>query len=196
MTELFKPFFHSVKLLCPKLGGAELDYLQSGLTVTELPSKYFYMHAHTVQHEIGFVVKGLLRSFYIDQNGHEITVGFVRENSYATHYSAFITRMPCKYYFQCIEPTVMVNLSYDHIQAGYDKFPNIERYGRLVAEEVLKVQQRRIERFLFNTAEERYLEFIREHPDLFQRVSISHLASYLGIERQTLTRIRKKLLHS
>ncbi len=69
----------------------------------------------------------------------------------------------------------------------------MERYGRLVAEEVLKIQQKRIESFLFETAEDRYIKFINEDPDLFNRVSISHLCSYLGIERQTLTRIRKKL---
>jgi DNA-binding MurR/RpiR family transcriptional regulator len=57
----------------------------------------------------------------------------------------------------------------------------------------LKIQQKRIEGFLFDNAETRYLDFIEENPDLFNRVSLSYLASYLGIERQSLTRIRKKL---
>jgi Mn-dependent DtxR family transcriptional regulator len=55
------------------------------------------------------------------------------------------------------------------------------------------MQQRRIESFLFENAETRYLDFIKENLDLFNRVSLSNLASFLGIERQTLTRIRKKL---
>jgi hypothetical protein len=134
-----------------------------------------------------------LRAFYIDNNGNEISVNFIRENRYATHYSAFITRTPSKYYFQCLEPTVLVTISYKHIQEGYEKFPIFERYGRLVAESVLKIQQKRIEGFLFDNAESRYLDFINENPDLFNRVSLSYLASYLGIERQSLTRIRKKL---
>jgi CRP/FNR family transcriptional regulator len=54
----------------------------------------------------------------------------------------------------------------------------------------------RIESFLFETAEQRYLEFMSENPDLYHRVSVSHLSSYLGIERQTLTRIRQKLARS
>lgn len=151
------------------------------------------MHANVIQQEIGFVFQGLIRAFYIDNQGNEITVNFVRENRYATHYTAFITQSPGKYYFQCIEPTILVNISYDHIQTGYDKFPDIERYGRLIAEEVLKFQQKRIESFLFDTAEQRYLDFIKENPDLFNRVSLSHLSSFLGMERQTLTRIRQKL---
>jgi CRP/FNR family transcriptional regulator, anaerobic regulatory protein len=193
MNDAFDTFLNSVKLLCPKVTKAELKYLQSGLTVRELKAKHFFIHANTIQKEIGFVFSGLLRAFYVDKDGSEISVNFIREGKYATHYSAFITQTPCKYYFQCIEPSIIVNLSYKHIQEGYNKFPNLERYGRLVAEEVLKLQQRRIESFLFDNAETRYLDFVKENPDLFNRVSLSYLASFLGIERQSLTRIRKKL---
>jgi CRP-like cAMP-binding protein len=188
-------FLSSVSTLCPKVSEAELEYLQSGLTVNEFDSKHFYIHANTIQKEIGFVFSGLLRAFYVDKGGNEISVNFVREGKYATHYSAFLTQSPCKYYFQCIEPSIIVSIPYKHIQEGYSKFPNLERYGRLVAEEVLKVQQRRIESFLFDNAETRYLDFMKENPDLFNRVSLSYLASFLGIERQSLTRIRKKLAH-
>ena len=153
------------------------------------------MHANTVQKEIGFVFSGLLRTFYIDDKGNQISVNFVRENRYVTHYPAFITQTPSKYYFQCIEPTIIVNLSYNHIQEGYNRFPILERYGRLIAEEALKILHKRIESFLFDNAETRYLDFIEANPDLFNRVSISYLSSYLGIERQSLTRIRKKLAH-
>ncbi len=193
MENAFNTYLASVKKLCPRLTKADVDYLRSGLTVSELEPKHFYIRANTVQNEIGFVFSGLVRAFYIDKKGNEISVGFIRENKYATHYAAFITQTPSKYSFQCMEPTVMVNLSYKHIQAGYDQYPNIERLGRLIAEEILKGQQRRIESFLFDTAETRYLEFIERNPNLFNRVSLSYLSSYLGIERQSLTRIRKKL---
>ena len=186
-------YLNAVRTLCPNVSYTALNYLKSGLRVVELQPKHFFIHANVIQQEIGFVFQGLIRAFYIDNQGNEITVNFVQENRYATHYTAFITRTPGKYYFQCIEPTILVNLSYDHIQTGYDKFPDIERYGRLTAEEVLKFQQKRIESFLFDTAEQRYLDFIKENPDLFNRVSLSHLSSFLGMERQTLTRIRQKL---
>ena len=186
-------YLNAVRTLCPNVSHTALNYLKSGLRVVELQPKHFFIHANVIQQEIGFVFQGLIRAFYLDNQGNEITVNFVQENRYATHYTAFITRTPGKYYFQCIEPTILVNLSYDHIQTGYDKFPDIERYGRLIAEEVLKFQQKRIESFLFDTAEQRYLDFIKENPDLFNRVSLSHLSSFLGMERQTLTRIRQKL---
>ena len=193
LKEEIEAYLKSFQTICPNATIEELNYLESGLSVVELKAKHFFIHANTIQKEIGFLYSGLLRAFYIDNNGNEISVNFIRENRYATHYSAFITRTPSKYYFQCLEPTVLVTISYKHIQEGYEKFPIFERYGRLVAESVLKIQQKRIEGFLFNNAETRYLDFIKENPDLFNRVSLSYLASYLGIERQSLTRIRKKL---
>lgn len=196
MKAAINAYLNSVRALCPKVTDAELDYLLTGLTVSELKPKHFYIHANTIQKEVGFVFSGLLRAFYIDNSGNEISVNFIRENLYATHYSAFITQTPGKYYFQCLEPTIIVNLTYKHIQDSYNNFPNLERYGRLIAEQVLTIQQRRIESFLFDNAETRYLDFIKENRDLFNRVSLSYLSSYLGMERQSLTRIRKKLVHN
>lgn len=194
MKVAIETFLESVRALCPKVTDTELEYLHGGLTVRELKSRQFYIQANTVQKEIGFVFSGLLRAFFVDNSGSEISVNFIREGEYATHYPAFISQTPCKYCFQCIEPSIIVSLSYRHIQEGYNNYPGLERYGRLIAEEVLKSQQRRIERFLFDNAETRYLDFVRENPDLFGRVSLSFLSSYLGIERQSLTRIRKKLV--
>lgn len=175
------------------MSGEELEYFKIGLKITKLQPKHFFIHANSLQLEIGYVYTGLLRAFYVDENGNEITVNFIPENRYATHYSAFISKTPSKYHFQCLEPTILVTQSFEHIQSGYEKYSNIERYGRLVAESVLKFQQKRIESFLFETAEQRYLDFIQENPNLFNRISLSHLSSFLGIERQTLTRIRQKL---
>lgn len=193
LNHIIDTYLNSIKNLCPKINGEELNFLSSGLKITELQPKHFFIHANAIQQEIGYVYTGLLRAFYVDENGNEITVNFIPENRYAIHYSAFISRTPSKYYFQCLEPTILVTLSYDYIQDGYEKYSNIDRYGRLVAESVLKFQQKRIESFLFENAEQRYLDFIQENPNLFNRISLSHLSSFLGIERQSLTRIRQKL---
>lgn len=173
----------------------ELSLFASKLTFKELKKKEVFLHSGKVQKAIGFIAEGLVRSFYIDDNGNEINVGFYKEGDYATHYHAFLTRQPSLYTIQCLEPVSMVCLSYESQQSLYLQSGNIERYGRLVAEEILKRQQARIESFIFQTAEQRYLNFIEKHSDLFNRISLSHLCSFLGIERQTLTRIRQKIAH-
>ncbi|MEI9810251.1 MAG: Crp/Fnr family transcriptional regulator [Bacteroidota bacterium] len=185
----------SVKTICPGLTETELSHFCSILSFKELKRKEVFLQSGKLQKALGFIVEGLVRSSYVDNNGNEITVGFYYEGDYATHYPAFITRKPSQYTIQCLEPTSFVCLTYDDIQTMYQKFPAFERYGRLVTEEILKQQQARIESFIFQSAEQRYTNFVKDHPTLFNRISLSHLCSYLGIERQTLTRIRQKLAH-
>jgi CRP/FNR family transcriptional regulator, anaerobic regulatory protein len=188
-------YLKSVRVICPAVSDDELSLLDSKITFKELKKKEVFLQAGKVQKAIGFIAEGLVRSFYIDNAGNEITVGFYKEGDYATHYPAYITRQPSLYTIQCLEPTSMVYLSYEDQQWIFQQSANFERYGRLIAEEVLKRQQARIESFIFQTAEQRYLNFIEKHSSLFNRISLSHLCSFLGIERQSLTRIRQKISH-
>ncbi|AYL99415.1 Crp/Fnr family transcriptional regulator [Mucilaginibacter celer] len=186
-------YLKSVKAFCPGITDDELALFASKFSFKVLNKKELFLESGKVQKHLGFVVKGLLRSSFVDPEGNEITVGFYSEGDYATHYPAFIARQPSKYSIQCLEPTTFICLSFDDLQWIYRQSPTFERYGRLIAEEILKRQQARIESFIFQTAEERYLDFIKHRPTLFNRISLSHLCSFLGIERQTLTRIRQHL---
>ncbi len=193
METAIEAYLKSYKQICGEITDEELLYVGKGLTTSRFKTKQYYLKAGQVQTAIGYVVSGLMRSFYLDDKGNEITVAFIKENEYATDFGAFIRQKPSKYHFQCLEASVVVNLPYSEMQGGYDLYKNIERYGRLVTEEVLVQQQTRLESFLFEKAEERYLKFIRRSPDLFNRISLTYLSSYLGIERQSLSRIRKML---
>lgn len=193
MEPVIEIFLKSAKSICPCLSDDELSLFVSKLSFAALKKKDIFLTSGKVQKSISFIAEGLVRSFYIDDNGNEITVGFYKEGDYAAHYPAFITRHPCQYMIQCLEPTSMAYVSFEDQQWIYQQSPGFERYGRLITEEILKRQLARLESFILQTAEERYLDFIKRHPTLFNRVSLSHLCSYLGIERQTLTRIRQKL---
>jgi len=186
-------YLESYKQICNQITDEEIAFVSKGLTISEFKAKQYYLKAGQVQTAIGYMVSGLIRSYYIDDKGNQITISFVKEKEYVTDYGAFVRQKPSKYYFQCLEPCVVVNLLYSEMQDGYNEYKNIERYGRLVTEEILVQQQTRLESFLFEKAEERYLNFIKRSPNLFNRISLTYLASYLGIERQSLSRIRKKL---
>jgi CRP/FNR family transcriptional regulator, anaerobic regulatory protein len=186
-------YISSVKKICPEITEQEIEYLTKGLSIKTFEPKHFYIQANTIQKNIGFVYNGLLRAFYIDNDGKEITIRFVQENGFATDYSSFIQQTDSKYYFQCLEKTTLVNIPYEHIQNGYKHYPLLQKYGRVIAEEIIKGLQNRIESFQFYNAEERYLNFVKNSPTLFNRVSLSYLSTYLGIERPSLSRIRKKL---
>ncbi len=193
MQQEFKKYLESYLKLFPDLGSEELAFLSSYLTIEKYKKKEFLFTRGEVQKDIGFVCKGLLRRYYINEKGNKITTGFINENKYATDYPAFIRQKPSKYFIECLEPSILIKLPYDKIQEGFGKFKTSEMYGRLIAEYVLTVQTDRVESFLFKNAEERYLDFIEHNKDIINRISLSHLASHLGIERQSLSRIRSKL---
>lgn len=171
----------------------EKEYVRFHLKIQKLNKRGFLLRSGEIQREMGFIAVGLLRRYYINEKGNDITTGFSKENEYITDYSAFIRQKPTKYFLQCIEPSVVVTVPYSIIQESYETFEKGQLYGRLMAEWTLTMYNDRIENYLFLTAEERYLKFISEHADLMNRVSLTHLCSFLGIERQSLSRIRKKI---
>lgn len=183
----------AIMQLNPRVTEEEWNYFESGFAFQTLNPRDFFIKAGKKYHQLGFVTGGLLRGYYINDQGEDITTIFVKEYEWATDYPSLLIGKPSRYNFQCLEPATLITVPYAHIQKGYDLYTGFERNGRLIAEAVLKQQQRRIESFQFDTAEQRYLDFVKENPALFNRISLTHLASYLGIERPSLSRIRKKI---
>jgi CRP-like cAMP-binding protein len=195
--EITKPIqadSNALREICPDLNSDEIDFHTTKVTISKLKAKQNYLIAGEIQDSLGYVFKGLLRIFFINNMGEEITITFIKENFYASDYNAFINQNPSKYYIQTIEPTLLVNIPFDLIQESYSKYKSFEKFGRLIAEIYLNNRQNRIESFLFESAEQRYIKFISENKDLLNRISQTHLSSFLGVKRQTLTRIRKRLI--
>lgn len=188
-----KEYFQSYLELFPAFESEELDFMHSNLTINKYTKGEVLFQSEQIQNEIGYVCEGLLRRYFINEKGTEITTGFINENKYATDYPSFLQQKSSKYCIQCLEPSIIIKLSYDKIQEGYRKFKAIEMYGRLIAEYSLTIQKDRVESFLFKDAEQRYLTFIEQNKDIINRINLSHLASHLGIERQSLSRIRSKI---
>jgi len=179
--------------LNPAIGEVEWQALESRLVVQTLKRREYLFREGALQRHIGFINKGLIREFFIDQEGNENTIWFFRENSFVTDYSAFLQDAPTKNTFKCLEATELVLIPRDLVLDLYSRYPAFERLGRLIAENVLIRLQDRINEFHFLSAEERYLKYIETYPDLFQRISLTHLSSFLGIQRASLSRIRKNL---
>lgn len=187
-------YIKNIKKVCPELTDTELLQFSKGLTVSKLAKKEFCIKTGQFQQQGGFLIEGLIRAYHIDKTGNEQTIYFIPENEYTFHYTSFISQQACPLFFECLEPSIIVNFSLDHFKSAYQKNPKFEKYSRLILEEKLKIQQERLEGHLYLNAEQRYLSFLHQYPNLMNRIQISHLCSYLGVKRQTLTRIRKKLM--
>lgn len=142
---------------------------------------------------ISFVAKGLLRSYYLSADGKEIVTSFTTTGSYYSDYYSFLTQMPTKFYTEVLEDCILINMSYDDLQELYLKYPQCERVGRLIAESLFKRLSDRNSSFQFETPEQRYRKFIKNHQDVFQRVPLYMIASYIGVTPEALSRIRKRI---
>ncbi|MDC8003863.1 Crp/Fnr family transcriptional regulator [Aureisphaera galaxeae] len=177
----------------PLLSEEAKQFTRSILTLKEYGKHDFVFKNGAIQRTIGYVYQGLLRKYYINEKGKKINTGFICEGGYATDYPSFLRQKPTKYYIECLEPSIIVNMSYDDLQEVYNRSKGNEMYGRLIAEQVLIRETDRVESLLFETAEERYLNFISNNKNIMNRISLTDLASFLGMERQSLSRIRSNL---
>ena len=193
MSTEIETYLKSIQKTCPELTEEDILHFSEGLTITKLDKNDFYITVGQIQKQGGFLTSGLVRAFHTDPKGDEKNIYFIPENDYTFHYASFVMQKPCPLSFQCLEPSIIINFPIDHLQKSYESNPKFEKYSRLILEEKLKLQQERLESLLYQNAEQRYQNFISQYPQLFNRITITHLCSYLGVERQTLTRIRQKL---
>ncbi|MFN8776523.1 MAG: Crp/Fnr family transcriptional regulator [Flavobacteriales bacterium] len=181
-----------VRMIDSELDDASLQYFTEGTFQRQLKRNELLVHTDRVHGEISFVAKGLLRGYYIDDKGNELNTRFVKEGGFVTHYKAFICQEPSKYYFRAVEPCELLCFDHQHIQTAYRNFPRLERFGRLMAEAIIRKMDSRLESQQFDSAEKRYRDFMREDPDLHNRLSLEQIASYIRITRPALSRLRAK----
>ncbi len=144
--------------------------------------------------EIAFIEKGVLRLYYLSNDGKEVNNHFFLENDYAVSYLDLLKSRPSRYYIQALENCELLTFNAESLQIAYDNSKNWERFGRLIAESVYAIATNRFESFLFLSAKERYLQMLNDYPRFIQKIPLYHLASYLGIERESLSRIRKEIV--
>ena len=186
-------FIERMKFICPEMTNEEIEAFKYGLYEKSFKKKELLFDQLKPQDHILFITSGLIRSFYIDNKGNQISAWFVKEFDFVSDYPAFLNGAKSNYLFEAIEDITAVAIPKDIIVGAYDASSDFQKFGRLIAEEAVQFLQGRIESLLFKTATERYLEFIEKEPEFFNRLSLEHIATYLGMERQSLTRIRKNL---
>jgi CRP-like cAMP-binding protein len=109
------------------------------------------------------------------------------------NYESFIPQLPSTKNIQALEDCDILQISYADLQVFYKSIREGERFGRLVIEQVFIKTLKDLSSFYSNTPEYRYQKFITQHPDLQQRISQYHIASYVGVKPQSLSRIRKRI---
>ena len=139
-----------------------------------------------------FVVKGCLRMFFINGKGIEQTIHFAIENWWITDYFAFEKQAASSYYIQAVEPAEILSIDHKSQEKLLERFPQIERYFRLIFQRAYSAAQLRIKYLYDFSREEFYDHFNANFPEFIQRIPQYLLASYLNMTPEYLSEIRSK----
>lgn len=165
------------------LGKSRKDYL---------PKHYILHKEGEICEKVYFIEEGLVRWYYYNENGKDITDSFGLENSFITAFDSFFQRRPSRYFIELLEDSTVYSMTFADLEDSFSKFPEVERVGRLILIQILEQTLEKNAALQFNNARQRYHFITEKYPDLLQRVSLGHIASYLGITQETLSRIRAR----
>lgn len=171
----------------------EWEYFSENISERFFAKNQMLFEAGECVTDFYFINKGLVRFFYLTEDGKEFNKAFSMENDFVGSFSSMINNAPCRYSVQALEKTESIAIPVSVIQNGFKRHPAWERIGRRHAENVAVKKELREGEFLLDSAEARYRRLLADYPNLIERVQQYHLASYLGITDVALSRIRKKL---
>ena len=157
-----------------------------------LKGQFVVQNGDVCRHE-NFVVSGCLKTFYIDNEGHEHIVMFAIEDWWTADLGSFITQTPADLNVQCLEDSELIQITYSDLQQLYTEIPKLERFFRIIIQNAFVAAQKRIVNNLSLPAMERYIQFREQYPKIEQRVPQYMVASYLGITKEFLSKIRTQL---
>ncbi len=151
------------------------------------------LHANEVVYNQYYVCGGCLRTYFIDDSGKEHTLQFAIKDWWISDYTAFFNTTKALMTIECIQDANVYKVSRTSMESLYDEIPSLETFFRKKMEKAFTAFQKRILFSLSLSAKERYTSFISTYPNIEQSVKNYHIASYLGITTESLSRIRKEI---
>lgn len=167
---------------------------QKFMELTEIethPKGTVILNEGDICRKLYLIQSGLIRVYYY-QNGNDVTHWFIFENHPVTELASFYNVQPSDYFFETLEETTVMTLSLENLNYLLDNFPSFERLARTITTNFLLELGEKVKDLQFRTATERYHKLIEQQPKVIERASLGHIASFLGITQQSLSRIRNQ----
>jgi CRP-like cAMP-binding protein len=160
----------------------------------KLRKKQYFLEEGNVCKYVGFIIKGAMRQYSVDDKGVEHIVQLYIENYWASDRESAVMLTPSRYNIDAWEDTELLIATVADMLDLIEKVPSFGQMTRLMDQRSFIVSQRRLNSTISNTAEKRYEEFADNHPQFIQRFPQHLIASFLGITKETLSRIRKQAI--
>ena len=172
----------------------EIKFIESVFHKISVKKGTTLLNAGESVNEQYYILEGCLRSYHIDSSGKEYTVQFGIKDWWISDYTAFFTSSKATMSIEVIQDAIIYKITKQDKENLYSKIPKIEHFFRIKLEKAFAAFQKRILSNLSQTATESYLNFIKTYPNIEKSIKNYHIASYLGITTESLSRIRKDLL--
>lgn len=172
----------------------DFDQLKTSFITKKLRKRQYLLQEGDICKYQAFVEKGLLRSFTVDEKGSEHILQFASEGWWVADLSSYLSEEPSFLNIEALEEAELLMISKVEWEAAMKKIPGLEHYFRIILQNHLIATQKRLLQSLAETAEEKYNRFLKTYPECVQRMPQHMIASYLGVTRETLSRVRKQTL--
>lgn len=160
--------------------------------VEQLPKHHKLHQRGNICNKLFYIESGLSRTFYYNEEGKDITYRFNEENTFTALIESYFTQKPSFYTIELLENSIIHSASFTDFEKLLEKHVELMKVNSHVLRNFILQSNERIIALQFHTAQERYKLFADKNPGLLQRASLGHIASYLGITQETLSRIRAK----
>ncbi len=184
-----------VKSLKEKAGltGDEIEFYLSLLRIKKIRKKEHILSSGDVSTSVAYVNKGCLRRYIIDNHSKEIIINFSLEDYWTGDLESLLLQKPTIYFIQALEDCELLLLSRENLLKAEAELPKFKEFHENLVHRNHYVSLRRLSIATSATPEEKYILAMKEQPQLFQRVPLHYIASYLGIEPESLSRLRKRI---
>lgn len=177
-----------------ELPSDELSELMSCCEYRMLKKREMLLECGQTERYVWFIRTGYVRFFHFSQSADEVTSDFVFAPGFVTAFRSYIVGAPSLVAVQAMEEMEVVGWRRDDLYALYDRYPLIERIGRIMAEQFFLSLDKHLTAFLNQSPQQRYLWLLKEYPEFIRNIPLVYLASWLGITPETLSRIRRRTL--
>jgi CRP-like cAMP-binding protein len=169
----------------------DFTLLENSCTQIEVEKGQIILQEGKIAKKLYFIEQGLLYG-NLNRDGKEIINWFAYENHFVTSMYSFIIQKPSYESIEALENCLVYEITYENLQLLYKQISGFEKLGRILTEQYYIQLEERTLSLQYLSANEKYKQFLEKDPELYQRISLGQLSSYLGISQETLSRVRAK----
>jgi CRP-like cAMP-binding protein len=176
-----------------KLTEEEFELMLSHFRLELIPRGSFYLKAGNISKHKAYINKGCTRTFTVDEKEREHIMFFSFEDWWIADFESYYTQQPAKQFIQAMEDCELLCISKCDLDKLEEQIPKLRLFFQEKKQKMIFATMNNLREVKSLTPEERYLNLVKKHPHIFQRIPLQYIASYLDIEPPSLSRLRRRL---